>query len=115
MALNKVKAHQALQENHVEEAITRFRTFMDHVAGREKTEVDPSSGMRYTREMTLGQNAMRIGDLYKKIDKAEDADRAYQEAADHLTRALGEFEDDSQEYALIKTELAKLPKRPSDK
>ena len=115
MALNKVKAHQALQENHVEEAITRFRTFMDHVAGREKTEVDPSSGMRYTREMTLGQNAMRIGDLYKKIDKAEDADRAYQEAADYLTRALGAFEDDSQEYALIKTELAKLPKRPSDK
>ncbi len=109
MALNKVKAHLALKEGRIEDAIAGFRAFMDVIKYGKDGEVDPSTGLIYSKEMMLGQNALRIGDLYKSIDKNNEATLAYEEAADYFTQALSIAKPDSREYALISKEIKKLP------
>lgn len=109
MALNKIKAHLALKEGRKEAAIERFRAFMEQTETKEKAEVDPSTGLMHTREMTLGRNAKRIGDIYTSMGKKEEADRAYEEAAGYFTRALSAVEPDSRQSQFIRAEMAGIP------
>ena len=109
MALNKVKSHLALKEGRIEDAIAGFREFMSVISEKKEGEVDPASGILYSKEMMLGQNALRIADLYKSINKLKEAALAYEEAADYYTLALEEVKPDSKEYARIQNEIKKLP------
>jgi len=109
MALNKIKAHLALKEGRQEEAIERFRAFMADTATKEAAEVDPSTGVKHTHEMTLGRNAKRIGDIYTSMGKKEEADRAYEEAAGYFARALSTVEPDGRQSQFIRAEMAGVP------
>lgn len=109
MALNKVKAHLALKEGRIEDAIARFREFMEVIKDGTDGEVDPATGLLYSKEMMLGQNALRIGNLYKTIKKPIKAAQAYEEAADYYTQALSSAKPDSKEYALIQSKIKEIP------
>ena len=109
MAVNKIKAHIALKEGRVEDAIARFRDFVKNVESWESATTDPTTGIKYTREMTLGRNARRIGELYASIDKQAEAMAAFAEARGYLEEALAQVKPDSREHALIAAELESIP------
>ena len=108
MALNKVEAHLALQQGRKEEAVERFRRFMEHVKTWTETTTDPASGMIYTKEMSLGMNAKRIGDILASMEKKDDARKAYAEADQYFKEALAATQPDSKEAEFIKKEQAGL-------
>ena len=112
MAENKLLAHIALKEGRTDEAVQRFRQFMDYVAATWKEpERDPMTRIQYTKEMTLGLNARRIGDILKEAGKGAEADKAYEEARGDFEKARGTAEADSPEAGWIKQQLAALPER----
>lgn len=115
MALNKIEAHIAIQDGDIEEAIRRFRGFMNHAATWETSTSDPTTGIRHTREMTLGRNAKRIGDLYVSIGKQEEAGAVYAEARTYYDTALKNMPARGKERSLIELELREIPAEVQDK
>ena len=109
MALGKLRAHLAIQKGNTKEAVRHFREFMKSVEKWDKAEQDPTTGINYTKEMTLGFNAKRIGDLLLSISDAEGADEAYREARAYYETAANELEKDSPEYELVQKEMAEVP------
>ena len=109
MAVSKIKAHLALKDGRTADAIVNFRDFMELVSVNENGEVDPSTGVIYSKDMLLGQNALRIAKLYQSIGKSAESSSAYEEAADYYTQAMANVDSDSKEYAMIKAEIKKLP------
>jgi tetratricopeptide (TPR) repeat protein len=115
MAINKAKAHLALQAGKHKEAIDYFRKFMTSVATWEKPEQDPITGILYTKEMCLGRNAKRIGDIWTKAGDAKAAADAYTEAKGYYEKALLDVKADSKEAEVINTEMAEIGKPPEEK
>lgn len=115
--INKLKAHQALKKGTKEgkqDAIKRFREFMESVKGWTSPERFPYSDMIFTKEMCLGVNAKRIGDIYASLNDAAQAKAAYQEADGYYVVAEKELQAKPQESEYIKgkrDELAKLLKK----
>ncbi|MFC1453391.1 hypothetical protein ACFLSJ_08625, partial [Verrucomicrobiota bacterium] len=110
MALNKIKAHLALQEGRTDEAVTRFRRFMQDVeATWEEAEEDPSTGIKHTREMSLGFNARRIGDILSEAGQTDAAREAYREARSYCAKALELLDETSREHAMVRERLASMP------
>jgi len=105
MAANKIRAHLAQKEGPTDEAIERFRAFMDHVKTWDKAQVDPSTGLAHTREMTLGRNARRIAGLYASAGRTNEAAAAMEEAMAYYRATLEELEPGSAEYKLVKQEM----------
>lgn len=109
MALRKLRAHLALKNGNTNEAVRHFRGFMAAVETWETPERDPATGMTYTKEMTLGFNAKRIGGLLAAAADAEGARGAYAEARAYYEKALQELKQDSAEYTLVQKEMAEIP------
>lgn len=109
MALNKLRAHLAVREGRTDEAVKRFRDFMDHVRTWEEPEVDPSTGMLFTKEMSLGHNARRIADLLAEAGREAEAAEAYAEARAYLEKALMEVSERPGERAFVEKEMSALP------
>jgi hypothetical protein len=110
MAENKILAHKALKEKDFPEAARRFRDFMKNIeATWTEPEQDPSTGMTYTKEMTLGFNAARICKILGQAGDKAGAKSARVEATGYYEKALKELKPDSREYKYVKDELAALP------
>jgi len=111
MATAKVKAHKALKEGRSLDAIREFRAFMDVIANSSDNETsDPATGVIHTREMILGRNAARIGDIYAAIadeDHSAEAAAAYAEARDYFNKALETVTDEAT-IAVIRKELGAI-------
>ncbi len=109
MAASKLRAHAALQNGDTRAAIQHFRDFMAVIAeSYEEPEVDPTTGLAHTRNMLLGRNAKRIGDLLAKEDTVASED-AYREARGYYEQALDEVKPGSEEMKLIRSEMAAIP------
>jgi tetratricopeptide (TPR) repeat protein len=109
-AIVKVKAHRALQRNEPREAVKFFREFMGQMRDSKEAEVsDPVTGVMFPKEMVLGRNARRIGDILGGIPDAAEAAKAYAEARDLYAQALKETKD-ADARKVIETEIAALPK-----
>ena len=109
MALGKLRAHLALKNGNTNDAVRHFREFMKHVETWEQTEKDPATGVQHTKEMTLGLNAKRIGDLLTAAGDKEGARKAYAEARGYYAAALKEANPESPELELIQKEMAGIP------
>jgi tetratricopeptide (TPR) repeat protein len=109
MALCKLRAHLALKNGDTREAVRHFREFMKSVEKWDQPEQDPTTGIKYTQDMTLGFNAKRIGDLLSSISDTEGASEAYREARSYYETAAKELRKDSPEYELVQKELAEIP------
>lgn len=109
MATAKVKAHKALDENRPLDAIREFRAFMAAIQASEEDETsDPATGAIHTREMILGRNALRIGEIYASIPDAAQAKAAYDEARAYYQKAL-ETVRDAETAEQIRKEMARVP------
>ena len=102
----KLRAHLAMEEGRAEEAIAYFREFMRAAAAAEKS---PDSVML---NKTLGMNAARIGDLWRRVSETEKAKAATIEARDYYAKVLnaprlsGEMKKEiEEELALIAGQL----------
>ena len=111
MAISKVEAHKALKENRPVDAIKSFRAFMATVeAGKDNEAADPATGVVHTKQMILGRNAKRIGDIYRdKLQDAAAAKSAYAEARRYYEEALA-AKPDPDSVQVIQTEMAEIPK-----
>lgn len=109
MAMCKMRAHVALKNGKTDEAVKHFREFMVYVGKEKNLGEDPTTGIRYTREMTLGFNAKRIGDIYAEAGRSGDATNAYAEAEGLYLEALADLKKGSKAYEFVKVELAKVP------
>lgn len=109
-AIIKVKAHRALENKNPREAVKCFREFMDCIRSSKDAEIsDPVTGMSFTKEMILGRNAKRIGDILAGIPDADEAAKAYTEAHALYSQALDKTKD-PEARKVIESELAQLPK-----
>ena len=108
MAISKVSAHKALKEGRKLDAIRDFRKFMSVIQVSQEDTSDPTTGVVHSREMILGRNAARIGDIYASIPDPEKAAEAYKEARDYYATAL-EKAQEAGSIELIKKELAAIP------
>ena len=109
-AIIKVKAHRAMLRNEPREAVTYFREFMKRISEAKNPDVpDPVSGLFFPKEMVLGRNAKRIGDILAGIPDAAEAAKAYAEARTLLAQALQNSKD-AEASTAIEAELAQVPK-----
>lgn len=110
MAISKVKAHKALKEGNKKQAVRYFREFMSYLSkSDEQKQQDPSTGIVHTKEMILGFNAKRIGDILNSIGDKDGSQKAYKEAREHYKNALKEIKPDSKQYKLLQAEMAEVP------
>lgn len=112
MAIVKVEAHKALAEKKPLDAIKHFRSFMSIVAtSKESDAADPTTGVVHTREMILGFNAKRIGDIYKTVPDEAKAKAAYAEARDYYNKALKAAQEKAAQdvIAVILREMSAIP------
>jgi len=109
-AIIKVKAHRALEHQNPREAVKYFREFMTFMQNSKEADIaDPVSGTAYTKEMILGRNAKRIGDILAGIPDAAEAAKAYDEARGLYSQALDKTRD-ADARKVIEGEMAQLPK-----
>jgi len=108
----KIRGHLLLQQGKPQEAVASFREFMGYIAQEQGDQIDPVKGTRVTKEMILGLNAKRIGDILAGAADKEGAVKAYQEARDDYTTALKSFAESSAEYAKLKADIAAIPAAP---
>jgi tetratricopeptide (TPR) repeat protein len=106
----KIHAHIEMKKGNPREAIRYLREFMGYVAQTEQEEFDPINHVRVSREMILGLNAKRIGDLLVSAGEAGEAGKAFTEARDYYSKALTKYPDEnSLENRKIRREMAAIP------
>ena len=107
----KIKAHLALKEGRTGEAVDYFRQFMMMIEKESVSrEFDPLERIWVTREMILGLNAKRIGDILKKTGRQEQSALAYKEARTYFEKAIKDFPDEtSREHQKIRRSLTEIP------
>ncbi len=107
---DKIKAHIALDEDRVEDAIALFQKHIDRVAAWEDPVFNPEDGTLVYKETVLGLNEKRIGDLWLKIPGREsESQAAYARARAWYLAALGLLDKDNTAYAAMTAELAEVP------
>jgi len=90
---NKVLAHKALKEGRTDEAVRRFRDFMESAKSWNTGQYDPSTGEMVPVDAILGLNAKRIGDILAKAGDKKGATAAYGEAKTYYQAAGGKVKD----------------------
>ncbi len=110
MAITKVKAHRALKQNQPREAVVYFRAFMQQLRATKEPEIpDPVTNIIHPKELILGRNAKRIGDILASIPDAVEATKAYGEARTLYNEALkGSLEPAAKK--IVEAEIRRLPK-----
>ena len=118
LTLPKVKAHWAMdramkesdeakRNEQLAAAAGFFRDFMNVWGKSDKEEeIDPVSGIRYSKEWILGHNAGRIGKIYLQIGKGDEAIKAFNEARDYYRKALEIAAKDEEALKILKPEAA---------
>ncbi|MEI6786865.1 MAG: hypothetical protein WCL49_00130 [bacterium] len=110
--LAKVHAHLALKNKQPREAVKYFRDFMSLIKKQDRDEQDPLTGCRVSREMILGLNAKRIGDLLASAGDPVEARQSYEEARSYYNKAILEFPDPaSKEHSKIVKEMNGIPSK----
>ena len=89
-AIIKVKAHKAIHENKIPEAVKQFRAYMEFVENEATEDIltDPMIGLALPKEAVLGRNAARIAGLLEQINDADGAAKARAEARAFYAAAL---------------------------
>jgi hypothetical protein len=110
MAITKLKAHRALKQNQPREAVGFFREFMLQLRATKEPEIpDPVTNILHPKELILGRNAKRIGDILTSIPDATEAAKAYAEARNLYNEALkGVLEPAAKK--IVEDEISQLPK-----
>ncbi|MDD2600818.1 MAG: hypothetical protein PHO37_16620 [Kiritimatiellae bacterium] len=109
MSLPKVKAHRAQARKQPREAVKHYREFMDCWKTSEKEEeLDPTSGIAYSKEWILARNASRIAEILSSIPDEAEAALARDEAKAYFKVAIEKAQEDAAALKLVTEEAAKL-------
>jgi len=107
--IGKVSAHVALIENRYDDAIAAFHRHIESVKQWTEPMQNPETGRFVIKEMVLGFNERRIGDIYAGMPgRDHDAAEAYARARDWYTQALELLESGTPEHAEAQAALAGL-------
>lgn len=107
---DKVSAHIAQQEGRHEDAVALYQKHMERVSAWEQPVINPENGQQMIKEVVLGFNEKRIGDIWSAVPGREgDAAAAYARAHEWYGKALEILEKDSPEHAEAVAELAAVP------
>ncbi len=108
--LNKVYAHKAEDAGRTDEAVRRFRRFMDDIVEEpdRETLIDPVTGHRVTDFMILALNARRIGNILAADGRVEEAESAYAEAVGYYRQAIEEVGSGTPEAAWIREQITEM-------
>jgi tetratricopeptide (TPR) repeat protein len=106
----KLKAHQAQKKGNYKNAIKGFRDYMETVKLWTAPATFPYSNTTYTKEMCLGLNAQRIGDIYVSMKDDKAAQAAFKEADGYYVVAQKGFKPNSKENEYVKDRRAELAK-----
>ena len=107
---DKVSAHIAQQEGRHEDAVALYRKHMARVSAWEQPVINPENNQQMIKEVVLGFNEKRIGDIWSAVPGREgDAAAAYARAREWYGKALEILEKDSPEHAEAVAELARVP------
>jgi tetratricopeptide (TPR) repeat protein len=110
MMIAKIKGHLALQKGQTAAAVEQFRVFMGYIAKGPEMEVDPVANTRVSREMILGLNARRIGDILAGAGNPGEAATCYKEARAYYQKSLEAFPGEtSKERAQVLKLISELP------
>lgn len=92
----KIRAHAALERGDKAAAIPEFLAFLESIKAEpgEINEVDPYTGMEWTRDMIVAHNLKRLGELSADIGKADDAAKYAADAKAMFAKALADAKDD---------------------
>jgi hypothetical protein len=82
---------------------------MENINSLKMLEQDPVTGIVCSKEMCLGRQAKRIGDIWTKAGDAKAAADAYAEARGFYDKALADVAADSREAQAIKAEVSEIP------
>lgn len=109
MSLPKVKAHRAQARKQPREAVKHYREFMEcwNTSDKEE-ELDPTSGIAYSKEWILARNASRIAEILSSIPDEAEALKAREEAKAYFKVAIEKAKDDAAALKLVTEEAAKL-------
>ncbi len=105
---NKTNAHLAMKKGNWNDAITGFRKFMEEIKNMRTDQRDLVTGNIIPYQSILGLNAKRIGDLYMKQDKQDEAVAAYREAIKYYTNALSKLSAKDNQREEIRKKLDEL-------
>ncbi len=108
MLRNKINAHLAMKKHNWDDAITGFRKFMEEIKNMRADQRDLVTGNIIPYQSILGLNAKRIGDLYMKQDKQDEAVAAYREAIKYYTDALGKLSPQDNQREEVRKKLDEL-------
>jgi tetratricopeptide (TPR) repeat protein len=107
---DKIKAHIALQEERFEDAVALFQKHIERVNAWTEPLTNPEDGQPIIKQVVLGFNEKRIGDIWSRVKGREaDSKAAYARARRHYQAALGILTADTPEYARAAAELAEVP------
>ncbi len=107
---DKISAHIAQQEGRHEDAVVLYRKHMARVSAWEQPVINPENNRQMIKEVVLGFNEKRIGDIWSAVPGREgDATAAYARAREWYGKALEILEKDSPEHAEAVAELAAVP------
>ncbi len=107
---DKVSAHIAQQEGRHEDAIALYRKHMERVSAWEQPVINPENNQKMIKEVVLGFNEKRIGDIWSAVPGREaDAAAAYARAREWYGKGLELLDKDSPEYAEASAERAAVP------
>lgn len=107
---DKINAHIALQEKRYDEAVALFQKHIERVSAWTEPAINPEDGRPVIKEVVLGLNEKRIGDIWSGVEgRSADARAAYARARQHYQDALTILDKSSPEYARASAELAEVP------
>ncbi len=108
--INKVSAHLALSEGRTDDAIASFRQHMAVVEQWEKSRLNPADQLNMCKEVVLGFNEKRIGDILTAAGgRGAEAAAAYAKARAYYQAGLAVLAADSPEYEAAQAEMALVP------
>lgn len=109
MSLPKVKAHRAQANKQPREAVKHYREFMECWKNSDKEEeLDPTSGIAYSKEWILARNTSRIAEILSSIPDEAEAALARAEAKAYFKVAIEKAQNDAAALKLVTEEAAKL-------
>jgi len=107
---DKINAHIALQEKRFDDAVALFRLHMTRVAAWKDPMTNPEDGRPVIKEVVLGFNEKRIGDIWAGVaDREADSRAAYAAARRYYQDALAILVEDTPERERAIAEMAAIP------
>ena len=108
----KIRAHAAQDKGDKATALKEYGVFLEAMRAdaSDVSEIDPYTGVEWTKEMIVARNLKRMAGLAADIGKADEAAKLLAEAKEVFKAALEKAKDDPEMKAAIEKDAGDLIK-----